>query len=124
MQSSIYAAVMALAGMTAVSQYNDPIDASYFEETSELCVIQSSESDGMLHLVAYAAEGVEGEYVFSMRQSGPNGSGQTMQSGEIDGYGNGPTLLSEVSINSDTSFSASLQIYSYGDEMMCHKISG
>lgn len=123
MQSTLYAAMAAIMGLAAANQPSDYTEYARYEETSELCAIHAEEHGGSLHLVATAAQGLEGEYVFSLRQSGPNGSGQIMQSGEIESDGYGTTVLSEVSINSDTTYSASLQIYSFDEELTCRALS-
>ncbi len=123
MQTTLYAAMATILGLAAAGQPSDNVDYAHYEENSELCAIHAEQAGGSTHLTAYAAEGIEGEYVFSLRQSGPNGSAQIMQSGEIENDQYGPTLLSEISINAGTDYSASLQIFSEDEEMTCRTIT-
>ena len=74
------------------------------------------------YLAAYAAEGLSGEYVLILRQSGPNGTSEISQSGEFESYDYGATLLSEMSLASDGHLEASLQTYSWDGAFTCRAI--
>jgi len=122
MQGPIAATVALIAGLTAAGQSSTAFDVSYMDENSEPCGIYMDQSADGTYLAAYAAEGLEGEYVFSLRQAGPNGSSQITQSGEIDTYDEGPTLLSEMTLDLSGDFEASLQTYSWDGEFTCRVI--
>jgi len=119
MHSSVYAAVFALFGAAAYTSDGPESQNVNFEDANGECFIQVEESYNMLHLSAYSAEGIGGEYVLSLQQSGPGGSGQITQSGFIEEEQYGPTLLSEISLNSGTSYSAELQVYGTDGNYAC-----
>ena len=71
MQGSIattFAVIATLAGMTGEPVTPVSYDAAYFDETSQLCGIYMEETYDGTYLAAYAAEGVEGEYVQRRRR--------------------------------------------------------
>lgn len=122
MQTSIFATIATLAGLATVSQVSAPIDAAYFDGSSDLCAIYLDQSADGTYLAALAAEGTEGEYVFSLRQGGSGGSSQIVQSGEFFADAEGPILLSEMTLDLSGTYEASLQTYSWNGEFMCRAI--
>ncbi len=123
MQGTIYAALAALAALAATTQSDETVLLAHMDDTSELCAIHTEQSAGGLRLTALAAEGLEGEYVFSLRQEGPGGSANIMQSGEIEPSYEGPSILSEVAVDPGGSYSASLQTYTYDGVFTCRAFS-
>jgi len=123
MQGPIYATMAIIAGLATAGEFASPQEISYEDEYEpKLCTIYLDESADGLYLAAYAAEGLEGEYAFSLRQAGPSGTSQITQSGEFLADDEGPTLLSEMSLDLDGSFEASLQTYTWDGEIMCRAI--
>jgi len=126
MQGSFAATFAVIAGLAGLGQAPEPTpisyDAAYFDETSELCGIYMERGSDGTYLAAYAAEGVEGEYVLNLRQTGPDGTSQISQSGAFESIDYGPTLLSEMTLASDDEFEASLQTYTWDGEFICRAI--
>jgi len=122
MQGPIYATMAIIAGLATGTQLSTPIDAEYIRDAPELCAIYLDESPDGTYLAAYAAEGIDGEYVFSLRESGPDGTSQITQSGEFIAGNEGPTLLSEMMLDLSGSYEASLQTYTWEGEFTCRAI--
>jgi hypothetical protein len=122
MQGSFTAAMTVIAGLATAGQTTAPFEAAYADGASDLCGIYLEESPEGLYLAAYAAEGVAGEYVLSLRQEGPGGTSQVTQSGEIEPDVDGPTLLSEMTLTPGGHFEASLQTYGWDGSFLCRAI--
>ncbi len=122
MYGSIYTALALIAALASADRAAFAADAEYAEEAPELCAIYFDESTEGTYLTAYAAEGIAGEYVFNLRQAGPGGTSQITQSGEFEPALEGPTLLSEVMLDLDGEFEASLQTYTGDGEFVCRAI--
>lgn len=126
MQGSFAATFALIAGLATAGQPAPQesylYDAAYLDETSDLCGIYLEESVDGTYIAAYAAEGLEGEYVFTLRQEGPGGSSQISQSGEFESLTYGATLLSEMNLASDGTYEASLQTYGWDGTFTCRAI--
>lgn len=122
MQSTLFAAIATLTGLAAVGAAQDTTEYAYFEESNEQCAIVTEYEGDQMYLTAWAAEGTEGEYVLSLRQEGPGGSSSISQSGDFEPEFEGPTLLSEMSLPADGSYTASLQTYTFAGEFTCRAI--
>lgn len=122
MQSSLYLAIAAITGLATAGATYDTSDQGYFEEANEQCAIMTEYEGSQMYLSAWAAEGTEGEYVLSLRQEGPGGTSSITQSGEFLSEFEGPTLLSELSLPADGSYTASLQTYTFAGEFTCRAI--
>lgn len=123
MQGSITAAFALIAGLATANTGAFPINADgYGYETSDLCGIYLDEGPDGTYLAAYAAEGTEGEYIFSLRQGGPDGTSQITQSGEFAAFDGEDALLSEMTLDLYGTYEASLQTYSWDGEFLCRVI--
>ncbi len=96
--------------------YDGPYAGDGYDEP---CTLFVDYEQGQATLLAYAAEGSVGTWRLTFSRSGPGGTSNISQGGEIYPDGPGPIMLSEISVPADGGFSATLTTTTASGQNSC-----